>query len=58
MVFSPIGLVWARCCHYILGVLALPGVFFLNSGFKMASKIERKEKVIAYSWNDIKGKFT
>ena len=39
------------------GVLALPGVF-LNSGFKMASKIERKEKVIACSWNDIKGKFT
>ena len=31
---------------------------FLNSGLKMASKIERKAKVIACSWNDIKGQIT
>ena len=31
---------------------------FLNSGLKMASKIEGKTKVIAYSWNDIKGQIT
>ena len=31
---------------------------FLNSGFKMASKTEGKAKVIACSWNDIKGQIT
>ena len=31
---------------------------FLNSGLKMASKIEGKAKVIACSWNDIKGQIT
>ena len=31
---------------------------FLNSGLKMACKIERKAKVIACSWNDIKVQIT
>ena len=31
---------------------------FLNSGFKMASTIEGKAKVIACTWNDIKGQIT
>ena len=31
---------------------------FLNSGFEMASKIEGKAKVIACTWNDIKGQIT
>ena len=31
---------------------------FLNSGLKMASKIEGKAKVIANSWNDIKSQIT
>ena len=31
---------------------------FLNSGLKMASKIEGNRKVIACSWNDIKGQIT
>ena len=31
---------------------------FLNSGLKMASKMEGKAKVIAYSWNDIKSQIT
>ena len=32
--------------------------YFLNSGLKMASKTEGKAKVIARSWNDIKGQIT
>ena len=31
---------------------------FLNSGFKMSSKIEGKAKVTACSWNDINGRIT
>ena len=31
---------------------------FLNSGLKMASKMEGKTKVNACSWNDIKGQIT
>ena len=41
------------------GSLALPDFpDFLNSGLKMASKIEGKAKVIACSWNDIKVQIT
>ena len=41
------------------GSLALPDFpDFLNSGLKMASKIEGKAKVIAYCWNDIKSQIT
>ena len=42
----------ARAWHYRI----FPD--FLNSGFKMASKTEGKAKVIACSWNDIKGQIT
>ena len=31
---------------------------FLNSGFKISSKTEGKARVIACSWNDIKGQIT
>ena len=41
------------------GSLALPDFpDLLNSGLKMASKIESKAKVIACSWNDIKVQIT
>ena len=42
----------ARAWHYLI----FPDV--LNSGLKMASKIEGKAKVIVYRWNDIKGQIT